>query len=193
MEFKTCLESKGLTAYRLSKETGIPYSCIADLCTNKTATKNLTLEKACAIAAVLGLQPVDLLSLKPDLGLPLRYFRNNVLHHLKAVGDEEFIEEVLRKREIDMYYKNGDLAKALYVLALVDYLCIVHRRDICQTRYNFIRKTRLDKPCFVGGNSIGFKSIEDAEKALGIPIIPEFAKYNIIEVDICVGIDLHCG
>ena len=184
MEFKTCLESRGLTAYRLSKETGIPYSCIADLCTNKTATKNLTLEKACAIAAALGLQPVDLLSLKPDLGLPLRYFRNNVLHHLKAVGDEGFIEEVIRKREIYIHYKNGDLPKALYLLALIDHLCIVNGWDVFQARYNSIRKMRLDEPCFVGGKSISFKSIEDAERALGRPIIPEFAKYNIIEVDI---------
>lgn len=184
MDFKEYLNKTGISAYRLAKLADVPYSCIADLCLNRTVTKNLTLEKACRISFALGITPEKLLELKSETNLPMRYFRNNVLHDLKQMGNSAFINEIVRRREIDGYYKNGDIPKALYLLALVDYLCLLTNRPIYTNRYNQLRKKRLDKPCFVGSDFIQFSSISEAEKALGKTVIPEFAKYNVIEVDI---------
>ena len=177
MDFKTFLDSKGVTAYRLAKATGVPYSCISDLCLGKTTTKNLTLEKACAIAGFLSVEPSKLLDFQPD-DIPFRYFRNDLLSRLKRLGSQEFIAEVFRKKQVDYYYKNGNLSKALYTIALLDYL------GCNPDRYPKIRASKLNAPFFVGGRSDRFSSLSEAEKAMGVPIIPEFAKYNIIEVNI---------
>lgn len=160
------------------------YSCIADLCLNKTVTRNLTLEKACRISFALETTPEKLLELEAETNLPMRYFRNNVLHDLKQMGNSAFINEIVRRREIDGYYKNGDIPKALYLLALVDYICTLTNHPIYEKRYNQLGKLRLDKPCFVGSDIIRYDSIEEAEKSLGKAVIPEFAKYNIIETNI---------
>ena len=184
MNFKEYLSKTGISAYRLAKMANVAYSCIADLCLNKTTTRNLTLEKACRISSALGITPEKLLEFKTETDLPMRYFRNNVLHDLKRMGNESFINKTLRKREIDGYYKNGDMPKALYLLALIDYLCLLTNRPIYTKRYNQLRKLCLDKPCFVGSDLIHYASIEEAEKALGKAVIPEFAKYNIIETNI---------
>ena len=184
MDFKGFLDKAGMSAYRLAKLANVPYSCIADLCLNKTVTRNLTLEKACRISFALGIRPEKLLELKAETNLPMRYFRNNILHDLKQMGNNAFVDEILRRREIDGHYKNGDMAKALYLLALVDYLCTLANHPIYKKRYNQLRKLRLDKPCFVGSDIIQYNSIEEAEKSLGKAVIPEFAKYNIIETNI---------
>ncbi len=184
MEFKELLTKKEISAYALAKEAGVPYSCVADLCTGKTATKNLSLEKACAIAKVLKIEPTELLALSHKDNVPFRYFRSNTLHELKRVGDNKFVSEVIRKRDIDYWNKNGELAKALYLLALIDHLCLVNGKPVYDKRFNALRRKKLDNPFFVGGKSNMFPSITEAEKAMGRIAMPDFAKYNIIEVDV---------
>ena len=184
MEFREYLNQRKMSAYRLCNKSGVPYSCISDLCLNKTTTRNLSLGNACKIADALGIRPEELLDYKQENNTPLRYFRNNLLHELKRLGDALFVDEMIRRREIDVYFKSGDTAKALYLLALVDYLCVSLNRQIYRKRYNRLRGLRLDTLRFVGGETMTFRSIEDAEKKLGRPVIAEFAKYNIIEVDI---------
>ena len=170
--------SKNITAYRLAKEAGVSYSCVSDLCLGKTATKNLTLEKACRIADYLGIEPASLLELRTVDCVPFRYFRNDLLSSLKRLGDDAFSDEVVRKRLVDYYHKNQDLPKALYLLALLEHL---GRRG---KKYAKISALRLKKPFFVGGKPDMFSSLAEAEKAMGAPVIAEFAKYNIVEVSI---------
>ena len=85
---------------------------------------------------------------------------------------------------IDYYYKNNGVDRALYLLALIDYLSRINNKDINKSRYNALRQLKLDKPLFVGGDSLSFDSVEQAEKELDITVIPEFKKYNIIEENV---------
>ena len=184
MTFKELLESKKMTGYGLSKNTGIPYTTINDLINGKTIIQNVSLKHALLISDALDINIRDLNKLTTYLPIEFRYFRNNLLGKLKRNDQMEFVKEVIRKKEIDFYYKNNAKEYAYYLLALIDYLCRKHNKQIHTERYNEIRNERLDKPFFVGSNLISFKTINEAEERLKIKVIPEFKKFNIIEEDV---------
>ena len=184
MTFKELLLSRNLSGYRLSKSTGIPYMTINDLVNGKTSIENVSLKNARAICSFINIDINQLLDLDSIVLPEFRYFRNNLLSELKRVGHISFINEVIRSKSIDYYYKNNGKEYALYLLALTDYLSKSYNVPIYHKRYNALRKQKLDKPFFVGSNLIKFDSIGDAEKALHQKVINEFKKYNIIEVDV---------
>lgn len=184
MTFKELLKEKNITGYQLSKRSGVPYTTISDLINGKTYIGNMTIKNGIAIADVLNMDVEDLAVLDPEEFVEFIYFRNETLNELKRRGIETFIDEIIKTKEIDYYYKNGGYPYAYYLLALIDYLCRINKIPIYTKRYNNIRKERLDKAFFVGSELIHFDTIEEAEKAIGITVIPEFAKFNIIEEDV---------
>ena len=184
MIFKELLEKKNITGYALSKNTGIPYTTINDLINGKTVIQNISLKHAVAISECLD---VDLLSLNKleTMSFPdFRYFRNNVLHDLKRLGPKDFVYKITREKLIDYYYKNDGKPYAYYLLALIDYLCNLFQIPKYERRYNELRLEKLEHPFFVGSKIINFNSIEEAEKELKMKVIPEFKKFNIIEVEV---------
>ena len=184
MTFKRLLLNHNISGYSLSKATHIPYMTINDLINGKTKVENISLKHAYEISKCLDIEITDLLKID-TVSLPqFRYFRNNILMELKLFGYETFISSVIKNKQIDYYYKNNGKEYALYLLALIDYLCRINNLPLYFERYNSLRKQRLKKAYFVGSDVIKFDSIEDAEKQLKIEIIPEFKKYNIIEENI---------
>lgn len=184
MNFKELLAYKKENGYLLSKNTGIPYMTIYDLINGKTSIQNITLKNAIKIAIYLDMDVEDLAKIDNPKFIEFRYFRNNLLHDLKKIGPEAFINKIIQTKEIDFYYKNEGKAYAYYLLALIDYLCRFNNLPIYEKRYNKIRKEKLDKPFFVGSDILKFDSIEDAEREFHITTIPEFRKFNIIEGDV---------
>ena len=181
MTFKELLKKENITGYELAKNTGIPYTTINDLINGKTIPQNVTLKNALLISHYLGIKIMDFANLSTQTPIKFRYFRSNLLHDLKRDGHKKLIEKVIKGKEIDYYYKNGAKEYALYLLALIDYLCRLYDLPIYTSRYNDLRKLTLDKPFFVGGDVVSFKTIQEAEKKLNIEVIPEFKKFNIIE------------
>lgn len=184
MNFRQLLINKNVSGYALSKKTGIPYATISDLLNGKTKIDNISFKNAVVIADSLNMDIKDLLLLDDVELIEMRYFRNNVLQDYKRKGFASFLKNIFSSKEIDFYYKNNGLSHALYLLALVDYLCRINNQPINTKRYNELRTKKLDKPLFIGSDLITFSSIEEAEKKLGIEVIPEFKKYNIIEEDV---------
>ena len=184
MTFKQLLQSKNITGYQLSKKTNIPYTTICDLINGKTNIRNVSLKNAILIADFLSVDVRLLNELDPIEFIDFRYFRNNTLHELKRYGPHAFVAIIIKEKAIDYYYKNEGYSYAYYLLALIDYLCRITNQPIYTLRYNDIRKEKLEKAFFVGGGLIHFNTIEEAEESIGIKVIPEFAKYNIIENDV---------
>ena len=184
MNFKQLLINKNVSGYALSKKTGIPYTTISDLVNAKTIIGNISFKNAVKIADALDIEVRDLLLLDNAELIEMRYFRNNVLQDYKLKGFVLFLKNIFSSKEIDFYYKNNGLDHALYLLAFVDYLCRINNQPINTKRYNELRTKKLDKPLFIGSDLVTFSSIEEAEKKLGIEVIPEFKKYNIIEEDV---------
>ena len=182
--FKKLLERKKISGYALSKGTGIPYTTVCDLINGKTSVKNISLKNAILISDFLKISIIDFARLESVELIAFRYFRNNTLSELKRMGYKGFIEKVLNSKEIDFYYKNNGLDRALYLLALIDYLCRIHKKPIYTKRYNDLRKEKLDSVCFIDNDLFSFTSIEEAERELRIHVIPEFKKFNIVEEDV---------
>lgn len=181
MTFKELLKEKNTSGYQLSKNTDIPYSTISDLMNGKTNILNVSFKHAIKIAHYLNINIEQLCKLETVNPDEFRYFRNNLLHKLKHSDQKEFIEEIIKTRSIDYYYKNNHKEYAFYLLALIDYLCRINGLPIYTNRYNRLRTEKLDKPFYVGGSIIIFDSLATAEDKLNIKIIPEFKRFNIIE------------
>lgn len=182
MTLKRLIEEKQITAYRLSKKSDVPFSTISDLINGKTKPGNIRLSHALAICNALEISPEEFAKLEmPKDDVEFKYFRSNVLHDLKRKGDVQFIKYILHSKAIDTAYKRGDLECAFYLLALLEYLVKVNGLNYPIDRYQKLRSMTLPSVLFPGSDLISFSSIEEARNRMRIELIPEFAKYNIIE------------
>ncbi len=112
-------------------------------------------------------------------------FKSNVCHRLKALGDIDFLMEVLSKDTIRCYFDRKDYAESLYLLGMVDYISRVNQIPLC-TDYNDLRQCKFAKPIYPNGilcKCFAFKSDEPKKQALQ-EAIPEFLRFNIIESDV---------
>lgn len=184
MTFKDLLTKKKITGYALAKNTGIPYTTINDLINGRTIIQNVSLKNAVLISDFLNIDLKELNTLDCYSPIEFRYFRSNVLHDLKRNNQIAFIKNVIKKKEIDFYYKNNAKEYSFYLLALIDYLSRINNVPLYEKRYNEMRKEKLDKPFYVGSDLIKFQTIKEAEDKLHIATIPEFKKFNIIEEDV---------
>ena len=178
------LDKRGLSAYKLSKMTGIPYTTINDLLRFKTSPSNITLGHALKLSEALDITVEQFAKLE---GAPLtdfEFFRSNLLQDIRILGPMRFVTKALKEKTVDFYFKNGGTVHALYLLGLIDYEIRIHRLPIKQKRYNDLRKMQLDEPFFTSSSLIRFSSVDEAEQALGVKVAPEFRRNNIIEVDI---------
>ena len=69
-------------------------------------------------------------------------FKSNVCHRLKSLGDLEFIVEILKSNNIIILYNKNWQAEALYLLAMLDYLCRINDLPQCEN-YNTLRCLKL--------------------------------------------------
>ena len=184
MKFKDLLEKKKCTGYELAKNARIPYSTINDLINGRTIVQNISLKHALAISDYLDIDIRELNKLENNVPIDFRYFRNNLLSDLKRNDPVALANKIIKDKEIDYYYKNNAKAYAYYLLALIDFIFRKHNLPVFNKRYNTLRQEKLDKPFFIGSKIVSFETIEEAEEKLGIQVLPEFRRFNIIEEDV---------
>lgn len=182
---KEILKDKNMSQYRLSKESGIPYTTINDICSNKTQIEKCSAETVFRIARALGVSMESIIEPCLDVRTDFELFKSNVCHKLKELGDIEFLIELLEEDYITMYYEKEWYPEALYLLAMLDYLSRENEIPIC-TKYDNLRTLKLEtmmipssvKMASIVSNSddIILRSIEEA--------IPEFLQFNIVESEI---------
>ena len=79
------LESKNLTKYRLSKESGVPQATINDICSGKTDLEKCAAGTLYRLAKVLGISVEEILeSTKADNRTSFETFKSNTCHHLNV-------------------------------------------------------------------------------------------------------------
>ena len=184
MKFKQLLKQNHLSIYMLAKKANIPYMTINDLVNGRTNFANMSLKNAIAISKVLKMDVYSLMEIEDARFKNFRYFRNTVLSALKRDSVDLFIQKLISEKQIGNYYNNGLISQALYLIALLDYLCRISGKPLYLDKYKRCRKKKLEKPLFVGGDIIHFDTIDEAEETLKIKVIPEFADFNIIESDV---------
>lgn len=185
------LEEKGITKYRLSKESGVPQTTIIDLCSGKTRIEKCSAETLYRITKVLGVtmeslvEPALKVKAQVDYRVSFENFKSNVCHRVKDCGDLTFVAETIQSDEIRGYYRKKQYAKAFYLLAMVDYLS--RENDIpLYNAYDDIREQKLSEPLYPQ-SIIALANITEDETVKERSLdeaIPEFRKFNIVESEV---------
>ena len=183
------LEKENMSRYRLSKESGVAMTTITDICSGKADLDKCAAGTLYKIAKVLGVTVDSMLENnsedKVDYRCSFETFKSNTCHHVKDIGDIDFIIETLEADEIRKLYERSWYREALYLLAMVDYLSRINDLPLC-TNYNDIRAQKLERPCFPAGVIVSYAATGDErikEKALA-NAIPEFLQFNIVEGEV---------
>lgn len=179
------LKDKKMTKYRLSKESGVPYATLNDICNGKTSLRKCNGETLYNIAKVLDISIEELIESELDKRIDFELFKSNVCHNLKRLGDIDFLIDVLKSDEIRSYYQKKWYVECFYLLAMVDYISNENDIPLCE-EYNDLRQLKLDKMVYPAGIvAMSYVSKSDDVKNLALKeAIPEFLKYNIVESEI---------
>lgn len=183
------LEKENMSRYRLSKESGVAMTTITDICSGKADLDKCAAGTLYKIAKALSVT-VDFIlenqtTEKVDYRCSFETFKSNTCHHVKDMGDIDFIIETLEADEIRKLYERSWYREALYLLAMVDYLSRINDIPIC-SNYNDIRSQKLEKPYFPAGVEISYAATGDEsikEEAVA-NAIPEFIRFNIVESEV---------
>lgn len=191
MNISELLKQKNCSMYRLAKDTGIPYSAIHDICSGKAKLTNCTAGAVYKIAKRLGVSMEDLiLNTMPSTAsaeerMDFELFKSHTCHRVKDLGDLDFIAQTLQCKEIDHLYQKKWYPEALYLLAMVDYLCRENDLPIC-AEYRMLRTQTLAEPIFPRGILLQANLLKnDQIKQQSFDsAIPEFKRFNIVENEV---------
>ena len=180
------LKKLDMTKYRLSKESGVPQATINDICSGKADVDKCSAGTLYRIAKVLGVSIENILeSAHTEERSSFETFKSNTCHHVKDMGDVDFMLSLLESDEIRKLYDCHWYTEALYLLAMLDYLSRENDIPLC-TKYDDLRVHKLSKPIFPIGvmmTSEVLRSDEPMRKAEQ-NAIPEFRRFNIIESEV---------
>ena len=185
MLINVIMEQKGITKYRLSKVSNVPYTTLSDICSGKTDLKKCSAETVYRIAKALDATMEELLSdcMAERAGFEL--FKSEVCQRVKALGDVDFIVDTLEKQTIRSYYDRKWYPESLYLLAMLDYISNANDVPLCSD-YNDLRRCRLAEtiyPASVLAMCAAAKSEQPKWDSLAVAI-PEFKRFNIIECEV---------
>jgi transcriptional regulator with XRE-family HTH domain len=180
------LKQLNMTKYRLSKESGVPQTTINDICSGKTVLDKCAAGTLYRLAKVLDISVDEILeSARTEHRPAFETFKSNTCHHVKDIGDLDFMISLLESDEIRILYEKHWYPESLYLLAMLDYLSRINNIPLC-TKYNDIRARKLNNPLYPVGvmmTSEVLKSDEPLRQAEK-NAIPEFRRFNIIESEV---------
>ncbi len=179
------LAEKNINKNNFSKISGIPYSTLCDICSDKTPLKNCTAETIYKLSKATKLSAEEILSSACEQPVTFDWFKSEVCHEVKRKGEIKFIKELLKSNRIRSYYKQMKYEYSLYLLAMLDYLSRKNNIPICSD-YNDLRTKKFKNPIFPQSILIEAKlAHDDSIKTNAIKnSIPEFIKFNIVENEV---------
>lgn len=115
----------------------------------------------------------------------LDIFVSNVCHRVHDMGELDFIVDTLQSDIIFRYWEENNQFQALYLLAMVDYLCRKNDIPRCEN-YNELRSFSFKEPIYPMDVLLTSKLFPDRDikKEAIDNSIPEFIRFNIVECDI---------
>jgi transcriptional regulator with XRE-family HTH domain len=179
------LEQKNMTKYRLSKESGVPFATISDLCGGKTQVHKCSGETLYRLAGALGVGMEALIADAMEHRSSFEVSKSNVCHMVHDRGDMDFVIDTLESDKIRHLYKKRWYPESLYLLAMVDYLCRVNGLPAC-SNYDDIRSVKLKDavyPVSILTLCAALKS-DHPKRQSWDEAIPEFLRFNIVESEV---------
>ena len=86
---------RNITQYRLSKDSGIAYTTINDICSDKAQLEKCSAETIYRISKVLEVSMESLIETRLDKRIDFELFKSDTCHRLKELGDIDFIIKTL--------------------------------------------------------------------------------------------------
>ena len=185
MHIKSLLKNKQMTKYRLAKTSGVSQTTVNDICSGKVAIKNCTGETLYRLAKTLDVSMESLLSEHMEYRPAFEIFKSNICHSVKDLGDIDFLMDVIKSDRIISYLDKRWHREALYLLAMVDYLCRENNLPLHEV-YAELRCLKLSDVIYPSGILIlcaALRSNEPKERSLR-EAIPEFLRHNIVESEV---------
>ena len=112
MLIQELMDKKNITKYRLSKESGIAYTTIVDICSGKAQIEKCTVETIYKIAKVLDVTMEELIQPHIVERSDFELYKSNVCHRVQLLGDVEFVIETLERNDIRKYHKKSGIRNA---------------------------------------------------------------------------------
>jgi len=185
VNINTLLSEKQITKYRLAKSSGVSQTTINDICSGKVSIKNCTGETLYRLAKTLDVSVESLLSEAMEYRPTFEIFKSNICHYVKDMGDIDFIIDIIKSDRILSYLDKRWYREALYLLAMVDYLCRENGLPL-HDDYEELRRMKLSEIVYPAGIlllSAALRSDEPKEKSIR-EAIPEFLRHNIVESEV---------
>lgn len=179
------MESCHMSKYRLSKNSGIPYTTLTDILSGKAQLEKCSAETVYKLSKELNITMEELLSPCFEKRSNFELYKSNVCHKLKELGDIDFIINTLEENKIREYYNRKWYPESFYLLAMLDYISRINDVPLCED-YNDIRKQSLEEvlyPSSIIATAVITNSNEAKQKAKA-EAIPEFMHFNIVESEI---------
>jgi len=185
MNINELLTQKNITKYRLSKQSGIPFATISDICTGKAKIEKCAGDTLYKLSRALDVTMEDLIADSMEYRQNFETFKSNVCHRVHDMGDMDFIINTLESDTIRKLYQKSWYPESLYLLAMVDYLSRENDLPVC-VEYSDIRKARLREPVFPA-SIIAMSAVSHSERPKQESFeraIPEFKRFNIVESEV---------
>ena len=185
MDINELLENKGLTKYKLSKISGLPFATISDISTGKSKIGKCSVETIYRLAKAIDITVEDLVADELEYRSSFEVYKSNVCHMVKDMGDINFIIETLESDRIRKLFNRKWYPESLYLLAMVDYLSRENDLPICSD-YSDIRRAKLKEIIYPAG-IIAMCSVSHSEKPKQDSLteaIPEFVRAGIVESEV---------
>lgn len=179
------IAERNISKYRLSKNSGIPYSTLTDILNGKAQLEKCSAETIYKLSKELGVTMEELLSPYMEKRCSFELYKSNVCHRLKELGDIDFIIDTLEGNQIIEYYNKKWYPECFYLLAMLDYISRINDVPICEN-YSELRTQSLEDTLYPSGiiaTSIITDS-EDAKERAKQEAIPEFMHFNIVESEV---------
>jgi transcriptional regulator with XRE-family HTH domain len=185
MRIDELLTQKGITRYRLSKESGVPQTTVTDIYSRKAKIENCSGETLYKLARTLGVTMEALIADSMEHRPSFETFKSNVCHRVKDMGDLDFIINTLESGEIRTLWNKKWYPESLYLLAMLDYLSRENDLPLCAD-YADLRRAKLTEPLYPAGTLILCAATHsDAQKTRSLnAAIPEFKRFNIVESEV---------
>ena len=176
---------KKYSIYRLSKNSGVPYTTVNDICSGKAQLEKCSGETIYKLAKELGVSMETLLEPCINKRSAFELFKSQICHRVKELGDIGFMIETLEKDEIRSYYNRGWYRESFYLLAMLDYLSRLNDIPLC-TNYDDIRSCKLEEPLYPSGVLVMCAAAKNdlAKEQAMQDAIPEFLHFNILESEV---------
>lgn len=179
------MKEKNITKYRLSKNSGVPYSTINDICSGKVQLEKCSAETIYKLAKELDISMEKILEPCFEKRVSFELYKSSVCHRVKELGDRRFIIETLEKNDIRKYYQKKWYPESLYLLAMLDYISRLNGVPIC-SEYEDLRECRLNETIYPS-SVLAASTVSSDNKIKELAYnesIPEFRRFNIVESEV---------